>query len=123
MAKERQCKTRYTASITNGGLYFEDVRQCWLNDALAAEILEDKNLGAIRVVSLSSNWYERVWVDLNTSVRADLKVEMTLRKEKRGDKWHWYAYRRKGGVLQKRYVGQSETINERRIVEIAQSLF
>lgn len=123
MAKERLCKTRFEASITNGDVYFEDVRQCWLNDPTAADILEDKHLKAIRVVSLSSNWHERIFVDYSTSVKADLNVEMTLRKEKRSDKWHWYAYRRKGGVLQKRYVGQSETISEYRLVEIAQTLF
>ena len=122
MKKPRQSKVRNSASIVNGALYFEDVCQCKLEDEIAAEILDDAYLTAIRVVSLTHNWQERVYYTADTNLVEDINVEMTLRKEKRGLLYHWYAYRRCLGKLHKRYVGHSEQISQQRLLEIARAL-
>lgn len=119
--KPRNCKTAFNAAVIDGDIWFEDVRQCGLNDEIAADILEDKHLKAIRIASLSANWQLTV-IYTDATVIEKINVEMTLRKEKFGQKWHWYAYRRYGGILHKRYVGQSESINEARLLEVAQKL-
>lgn len=115
----RQSKVRNIASIVHGDLYFEDVRQCCLESDVAAELLEDASLKAIRLISLSSAWIVREWVDMHSRVTSEVNFEMTLRKEKRGQANHWYAYRRVFGKLYKRYVGQSEQVTESRLLEIA----
>lgn len=122
MAKTRKCKTLNDARIVGGHIFFEDVRQCSLLDELASEMLDDKYLTSIRLVSLSSDWQQRVWLDYNLNRVEQINMEMTLRKEQRGQKAHWYAYRRVLGKLHKRYVGYSEQITESRLLEIAQKM-
>lgn len=123
MSKEpRQTPVRYESSIVNGALYFEDARQCALDDELASEILDDKHLQSIRVVSLSSGWYYRDHLTPGVSVKNDVNVEMTLRKEMRSGVAYWYAYRRVFYKLHKRYVGGSEQVTEARLVEVARKL-
>lgn len=120
--KPRQTKVRFDSSIVNGDIYFEDVRQCALTDEVAAEILDDKYLRSIRVVSLEHTWVERIAYTSDVTLREHINLEMTLRKERRGSLDHWYAYRRVLGVLYKRYVGHSEQITERRLLDIAMRL-
>lgn len=116
----RQSKVRSETSIESGRLYFEDVCQCSMDDELFQEMLDDKHLIAIRVVSLAHNWHEREWYA--PDVQLNINLEMTLRKERRAALDHWYAYRRVGGQLFKRYVGHSEQVTEKRLVEVAQHL-
>lgn len=118
----RQTAVRDQASIEHGEIYFEDVRQCSLEDDIATEILDDRNLTAIRVVSLKTDWQLRVQITSDTQVLEHIKIEMTLRKERRGELDHWYAYRRVLGTLHKRYVGHSENINEEKLLKVARSL-
>lgn len=118
----RQSKVRYESSIVDGEIFFEDVRQCTLDGDIAAELLDDPHLRAIRVVSLAHNWYERAWYTEDVQLNEDIKIEMTLRKERRGQLDHWYAYRRCLGTLYKRYVGHSDQITERKLLDIARSL-
>lgn len=122
MKKTRNCKTLWDAAIVNGDIYFEDVKQANLYDESAPEILDDDHLKAIRVVSLSSDWYQNVIFSDGTKIKEDINLQMTLRKELRGSMFHWYAYRRVFGKLHKRYVGTSEKIIASRLVEIARSL-
>lgn len=119
--KPRNCKTAQDSSIIGGAIYFEDCLQCALQDESAVEILDDRHLKAIRLVSLSQDWNLRVWHPDATIVEK-INFEMTLRKEKRGQKMVWYAYRRVFGTLHKRYVGDSSQLNERRLLDIAQKL-
>lgn len=117
----RTTKTGFTASIHFGDLYFEDVRQCRIDDA--AELLDDDpTLRAIRLVSLSSNWTNTHYYGDGIKFTKEIDFEMTLRREKRGDRWHWYAYRRVCGVLRKRYVGTSDRLTEARLVDIAAAM-
>lgn len=117
----RNTKTGLTASIIYGDLYFEDVRQCHIDDA--AELLDDDpTLRAIRLVSLSSNWTKTYSYGSDITFRKEIDFEMTLRREKRGGRWHWYAYRRVCGVLRKRYVGTSDRLTEARLVDIAAAM-
>jgi len=122
MSKDmRITKTGLTASIIAGDLYFEDVRQCQINDA--AELLDDDpTLKAIRVVSVSKNWVERAYLQDGVTRLESIDMQFSLRKENRGSCRRWYAYRRVFGKLHKRYVGRSEDLNEDRLVEIARSL-
>lgn len=118
----RKSKTLYQSSIINGALFFEDVRQCALTDEIAEQILDDPELKAIRVVSLMWDWQEQVRYTADITRVEDINVEMTLRKEIRGNLAHWYAYRRVMGILYKRYVGHSDQVNEERLLKIARSL-
>lgn len=120
--KPRGCKTAYDASIIGGVIYFEDVRQCRLGDTVATDILEDSHLKAIRLVSISNDWNLEVWLTGDVTITEKINFEMTLRKEKRGALYHWYAYRRVVGTLHKRYVGHSEDITESKLLDIAQKL-
>lgn len=121
MKQPRMTKTGWIASIHNGDLYFEDVRQCRINDA--AELLDDDpTLKAIRVVSVSSNWVERAYYGDGVTHLENIDMQFSLRKEKRGSGWRWYAYRRVFGTLYKRYVGRSDDLTEDRLVEIARAL-
>lgn len=115
----RKSKVRDEASIVDGIIYFEDVFQCYLNDDRAVEILEDKHLKAIRVVSLSIQWEETYWVGYEHTKTDQINVEMTIRSEVRNKSKVWYAYRKRGGVLLKRYIGKSENINEIKLRDIA----
>lgn len=121
MSKTRMCKTLAETAIVAGDVYFEDVRQCSLQDAAAVDILDDPHLKSIRLVSLSSNWQQRVYLD-HAVVVEKIKFDMTLRKERRGQRDHWYAYRRVLGTLHKRYVGDSSQITEDRLLQIAQAM-
>lgn len=123
MKKTRNCKTARDAAIHGGAIYFEDVRQCGLEDELAHAILEDAHLKAIRLISLSVNWYNNVYLwDAGATIKEDINFQMTLRKERRAGRWYWYAYRRIYGKLHKRYVGETEQITEERLLKIAQAL-
>lgn len=51
MAKEHKCKTLYQAAIIHGALFFEDVRQCRLNDATAGTPIAVK-VGCCKNVTL-----------------------------------------------------------------------
>lgn len=122
MGKTRKTKTGDFATITNGELYYEDARQCSLGGDDASDVLDDKYLTAIRVVSLSSGWYEHVYLEGVGFHAEDIDMTMTLRKERRGQLDHWYAYRRVLGKLHKRYVGTSEKLTEKRLLEVAQAM-
>jgi len=112
----RDTKTAWNTSIRNGDLYFEDVRQCSIDERDRFEdcIAHEK---AIRLISLDSGWFQREWLG-DTLVKSDLDFELTLRAEKRSGVIHWYAYRRVLGVLHKRYVGQSDRLTAARLIEI-----
>ncbi len=123
MAKsERQTPVRFETSIVDGGLYFEDVLQAKIDTDEFTEIIDDKHTTTMRLVSLASDWQTRDWifgVGYNTF---SLKIEMTLRKEIVKGQAYWYAYRRTGGKLQKRYVGASDRVTQKRLLEIAQKM-
>ena len=47
---------------------------------------------------------------------------ISVRKEQRRNTELWYAYRRDGGILYKRYVGKTAALTQARLDEIAVSL-
>lgn len=118
----RKTSTGSFASIINGVLYFEDVRQCTIEADIFSEIIDDKYLKSIRLVSLPTHRVQEVWITGVGFAKEDINLEMTLRKEKKGVLFHWYAYRRVHGVLHKRYVGQSDRINVSTLVAVAQKM-
>lgn len=125
----RKCKTLYETSIVNGALYFEDVRQaeipydqwCHEDEELLWEMLEDKNVTSIRLVSLSEEWEQRVYLG-SAMITESVNMQLTLRKEKRGNGSHWYGYRRVAGKLQKRYFGTSDKFTQRALVDFARKM-
>lgn len=118
----RKTKTGYETSIVDGNLYFEDAKQCEVDDAVFRDIIGDGYTKSIRVISLDRNWIQKVWVTYDAHIVETINVEMTLRREIRSGAGHWYAYRRVHKVLHKRYVGTDEKINQERLLEVAQKL-
>lgn len=120
--RERQTKVRYETSVVDGALYFEDARQAAIDTPEFVEIIDHPTCTAIRVVSLKSGWYTTEYVTMDSKIKSDVKIEMTLRKETRRGKGYWYAYRRVLGVLHKRYVGMSENVTDANLLKIARAL-
>jgi hypothetical protein len=120
--KTRKTPIYYETSIIDGVLYFEDAAQAKIDTEQFTEIIDDKHTTSMRLVSLAGDWQTREWVSGVGSVAFSLKIEMTLRKETVKGQSYWYAYRRAGGRLQKRYVGASDRVTTKRIVEIAQRM-
>jgi hypothetical protein len=120
--KTRKTPIYYETSIIDGVLYFEDAAQAKIDTEQFTEIIDDKYTVSVRLVSLAGDWQTREWVSGVGSVAFSLKIEMTLRKELVKGQAYWYAYRRAGGKLQKRYVGASDRVTTKRIVEIAQKM-
>lgn len=118
----RKTKTLDMCSIVDGVVYFEDVRQCRVDDDFAADIFGEETLTSIRLVSLSSDWQIKVWYPDGSTAIEHIDMEMTLRKEKKERGWYWYAYRRVFGKLHKRYVGTSDAISSDKLLEIARKM-
>lgn len=117
----RKTKTGQQISIVGGSLYFEDVVQAMMGTDLFYELLEDKTTKAIRVVSLAAEWKDQFWNGYDFQ-EATVNVEMTLRSEWRSGAKYWYAYRRRGGVLQKRFVGKSEQVTALKLATVANAM-
>jgi hypothetical protein len=122
MKKTRATKTGRETSIVNGKLYFEDAMQCAVDSSLFAEIIGDGTVKSIRVTSLDTAWYTTEWIDYDSKVSSDVNVQMTLRREIRSGRGHWYAYRRVLGTLYKRYVGNDDLITQKRLLDVARAL-
>ena len=122
MKSFRNTKAGQEAAIVDGNLYFEDVRQCPVDDPRFAEIIGDGYTKAIRLISLEKDWVQNVWLDWNVKRQESVNVEMTIRREVRAHRGYWYAYRRVHGKLHKRYVGQDDEVDQRRLLEIAQKM-
>lgn len=120
--QERQTKLRYQTSIVDGALYFEDAKQATIDTPEFVEIIDHPTCTAIRVVSLTHGWYTTDWVTMDSAIKSDVKIEMTLRKEARRGIGYWYAYRRVLGVLHKRYVGMSDKVTDANLLKIARAL-
>lgn len=120
--KDRQTPLRNVTAIIDGWICLDGIPE-WQMDTEAAELFfDDKHTTSLRLVSLSANWYSNEWVTGVGYAKFDISVQMTLRKEIRSGRAHWYAYRRAGGKLLKRYVGQSDRITSKRLVEVARTL-
>jgi len=119
MRLPRNSPVRTQTRIENGILYFEDVRQAAVEDDAFREIIEKEK--SIRVISLDFSWYQTVHFD-GYSIKENIDCEMTLRSERRSGTLYWYAYRRVFGKLYKRFVGQCDSINNRKLLEVARKL-
>lgn len=122
MAKNRQTKTGRETSIEGGILFFEDAAQCDIDGPHMAGIIGDGYTNTIRVISLGVAWYQNVWLGPGATIKEDIDVQMTLRREIRSGRGYWYAYRRVHGKLFKRFVGDDESINQTRLLAIAQKM-
>jgi hypothetical protein len=120
--KTRNTKTGYIASIIGGNLYFEDALQCAVDDDSFKDIISDGYTNSIRVISLDSTWVLNVWITPGAKIKETINFEMTIRREVRGQRAHWYAYRRVAGTLHKRYVGDDESITQNKLLEVAQKM-
>ncbi len=120
--KTRKTATMYETSIVNGALYFEDCKQSDLDGEYFAEIIDHKTTTSIRLISLSHDYAQRVWLESGSKIIEQVNVEMTLRKEIRSGVGHWYAYRRVHTKLHKKYVGTSEKVTHERLLEIAKAM-
>lgn len=106
----------------NGILYFEDCNQCKVTDEVFPEIIGDGYTKTIRLVSLADNWFVQEYTGDGYFIKQDIDFEMTLRREIRCGRGHWYAYRRVLGKLHKRYVGTDENVTQKRLVEVARAM-
>jgi hypothetical protein len=122
MKNPRKTSTLAETSIQGGHLYFEDARQCHVDDPQFSDIIGDGYTKSIRVVSLDYDWERKVYLDYTTTVTEQINVEMTLRLEKRRNSFVWYAYRRVHGTLFKKYVGLSENVTQQRLLDIAKGM-
>lgn len=87
--KHVNCKAKTNARVVNWNVYTPNG-----TGELVGEWFQD-------YVELVPSFYvERLY---------DKEIGMTVRKEIRSGKVHWYAYKRFGGKLFKRYVGQLPT--------------
>lgn len=121
--KTRKTKTGYDTRIEGGALYFGNRKQCDVDDYRFAEIISDEYTKAIRLVSLASDYSVNVnYFQTGATVKENIKIEMTLRREKRSGVYHWYAYRRVFGKLHKRYVGTAENISQHKLLQIARNM-
>lgn len=120
--KLRSTKTLYETSIMHGRLYFESVEQCAVDSELFPQIIGDGYTNAIRVVSLSNEWIHNTYFGQDVKLSTEINMQMTIRRELRSGQGYWYAYRRVGGKLHKRYVGTDEQVTEQRLLDIAQKL-
>jgi len=120
--RERKTPTGEQTSIRGGHLFFEDAFQCEVDTEIFTSIIEDKTVRSIRVVSLSNSWYQNVYLGNETFIREDINVQMTIRKETRSGRDYWYAYRQIAGCLHKKYVGNSLSITQEKLLKIAQVL-
>lgn len=75
----------------------------------------------------SRAWY--VWLQHNTAVYCenvapeyDIKASFTARRETRNGINYWYAYSRVVGKLHKRFIGQSEDFDFKKLWEIARKM-
>lgn len=128
-AKVRNTKTANICSIHEGKIYFDydngGRAQAALGSDEAYTLFEDgTSIPSFRVVTLGASYYTESFVTYtDTKPLVDfVDVQMTVRAERRGNKIHWYAYRRAFGKLNKKYVGCSEQLTERRLLEIARAL-
>jgi len=122
MKHARKTPTGEDTSIVGGCLYFEDAKQCAVDSELFTDIISDGYTKSIRVISLSSNWREKSYIGFDATLITEINVQMTIRREMRSDRGYWYAYRRFGGKLFKRFVGQDSDINEHKILSVAQKM-
>lgn len=121
--KTRNTKTGSETSIQNGALYFEDCKQCDVDSAAFAEIIGDGYTKSIRLISLDRAWYETEYIGFtDAKISQFINMQMTLRREVRSGRGHWYAYRRVLGKLHKRYVGTDETIDQKTLLEVAKKM-
>lgn len=117
----RKSKVASELSVRSGSLYIGEIEECSITDNKFFQLLEDKYTKAIRIQSLASNWNEEYWNGGGWS-QSTINLEMTLRSEVRNGNKVWYAYRRRGGVLSKRYVGFSLDVTTKKLVDIARSM-
>lgn len=122
MKNARFTPVRRDSSIVDGVLYFEDAKQCEVDSDQMQHIIGDGYTNAIRVVSLDTTWIQNVWISYDIKVKETIKVEMTLRRELRSGRGHWYAYRRVHTKLHKRYVGTDDSINQQRLLDVARKM-
>jgi hypothetical protein len=123
MAKnQRKQYFDYDTSIFEGTLYFEDCSQAKMDTEEFTEIIDHKSVSVIRLFSLNSQWCESVWLDGVGFQKEMIDTELTLRKEIRSGRPHWYAYRRVLGKLHKRYIGDSSKVTQERLLEVCRAI-
>src|SRR5690349_528640 len=68
----------------------------------------------------SAAWVTWLAAPANTSFRfRDGAAEYTARREPKPGGWYWYAYRRHGGRLHKRYLGRDADLTPERLAATA----
>jgi LuxR family transcriptional regulator, maltose regulon positive regulatory protein len=71
----------------------------------------------------SSEWWQWLAAESTTTFRFDHPLgNFTARRERKHDGWYWYAYRKRGGRLQKAYLGKSADLTLERLQSVAATL-
>jgi LuxR family maltose regulon positive regulatory protein len=67
----------------------------------------------------SSLWWQWLAAEGTTTFRFDHSLgNFTARRERKHDGWYWYAYRKRGGELQKAYLGKSDDLTLDRLQQV-----
>jgi len=122
MKKVRQTPIGLETSIVDGQLFFEDARQCYVDDANFKDIIGDGYTKSIRVISLDREWQQRITLPGFITLTENINTQFTMRREIRSGRGHWYAYRKVFGTLHKRYIGTDEVINQKLLLDVARKL-
>jgi LuxR family maltose regulon positive regulatory protein len=65
-------------------------------------------------------WWQWLAAEGTTTFRFEHRLcNFTARRERKRDGWYWYAYRTRGGALQKAYLGKSTDLTLDRLQEVA----
>lgn len=119
----RKTKTEQQGySIVDGFLcFYLDGALCPIGSHECNTILDSPSVTSIRVVNFDDRQTYYDWVEGVGFKEFPLTQELTLRKDVRGGKPYWYAYRRRGRLI-KRYVGYSHDVTVDRLYEIVKKL-
>jgi LuxR family maltose regulon positive regulatory protein len=68
-------------------------------------------------------WWQWLAAQTSSTFRFEHRLgHFTARRERKHDGWYWYAYRKRGGTLQKVYLGKSADLTLDRLQEVAAAL-
>jgi len=119
MGQTRHASTAWDCRIEDGVLWYEDCPQMHVDSE--DFWLEIDSQYVVRVISVDYSPQLRVWYP-DAELIESVDMEFTLRQERRKNGMFWYAYRRVHGKLHKVYVGKSDQITTRKLVELGRKL-
>lgn len=106
--------------LFEGRFFIGNDYQCDVDSPEFEKMIDQKAIKAIRIQSLRYVHTVSYW-NGSAYIEDEINVEMTIRGEWRNGKKCWYAYRKRGGVLMKRYIGYSLDVKSAKLAKVANS--